>query len=184
MKRLILLLAVSCLAQSAPPIDADVFTTPNKLLTKYDEFTDKTRVSVMIPISSDGKTGLALIASGYYEGKKPKADAEGSLMFIIVGDQASHKDDLIYFLIDGERVEVKPLYSSHQNHNLNKTMELMALPPSFSAKEFQKLSAAKSFRGRIGSDLTFELDAAAKQRLGEIAKALQAEKQKEARTQQ
>jgi hypothetical protein len=177
--KLFLLALVLCVlpcfafAQSTPPIDTKMFQSPGKVVLTYDEFTDKTRVSVFIRLINTEASGLGLVATGFYNGKTPTDTTTVNLFFVFISEKAEHKDEPLYFLIDGERVEVKPIYFATRSPDDVKSLEILMLPSDLTPAQLYDLGTAKTFRGRIGGYLEFELNAADRQLLADVAAKLQ-----------
>lgn len=173
-----LVLCVPCFvfAQPAPPIDGKAFQSPGKIIVNYDEFTDQTRASVSVRLAEKDDAVLALLVTGFYAGKTPTSAAKVNVFFIFVAEKAECKDDSIFLLIDGERLEIKPVYHATHSPDKAKSIEVLMLPTDFTPAQLVELGAAKSFRGRIGGYLEFEIDATTRRLLTELAIALQKQK--------
>lgn len=164
----LVLLATSTSGQieSIPPLNLEIFKSPGKTLVSYDELTGKTSLQSLILLSEKLKSDVHLIVIANYEGRKPKKPLTALLvLFTITQASVSHKDDKVLFLIDDERVEVSPLYFSMPLSAPNEIIEGFVLPSPFGSKEVRLIGNASRIKGRIGTQLNFEINAAARQSL-------------------
>lgn len=171
---LLIVLALPCLAQVAdsPPINPAIFDKPGQVIRSFDEFTGKGRVEAFLPLQKDESGSLGLILSSTLAtNTKPFA----VLMLVAMSAKASHKDDALYLLVDGERYTLKPLYTELHTAN-GQACELLSFPAGYFADEMAALGEAKSLRGRIGGYWEFEIDAAARKTIAEFAKQMDKQK--------
>jgi hypothetical protein len=171
---LLALMSVAGLAQSKslPPIAKDALLNLGKIVMAYDEFTDKSKIEVIIPLQGGITDGVFLFALSTFDGRKVPSDLTGILSILTFSKKASHDGDALIFLIDGERVETKPTYVTAQ---ISETVhyEGMVIPAPLNGKQMRELGAAKQFKGRIGGYLEFEIGVKARSVLSDFAACLE-----------
>lgn len=170
---LLALMSVAGLAQveSLPPIGKDAIQNQGKIVTAYDEFTDKSKIETTISVADNGQgESLYLLAVSTFTGRKPKESPSAFLLLMSVSNKkASHETDNVLLLIDGERLEIKPIYTHTPPKSGSLFVEALVFPSYYSAKEIRLLSAAKQFKGRVGSYLQFEIGARVRGLLADFA---------------
>jgi hypothetical protein len=170
---LFILLPVSAASQvnSLPPIAKDALLNPGVIMTGYDRFTDKSKIEFIAPLQGDIKSGLSLFVLCTYDGRRTSPDLFGRITLMMFSEKPSHKDEAVIFLIDSERVEITPNYQTSQIAE-NLYVELLILPAPLNAKHFRELSEARSFKGRVGGFLEFEINHEARKLFAEFAKKM------------
>ncbi|MEP7341734.1 MAG: hypothetical protein ABI977_28635 [Acidobacteriota bacterium] len=140
-----------------PSIGKDALLNPGKVFTSYDEFTDKSKIEALIPVSGNNQVGVFLFVATEFVGRRARSPLDTSLVFWVVSEKATHRGDSIYLILDGQRVEVQPDYASGVLDDTKKMYEIFVMPKTLDLKGIVAIHQTKQFRGRIGKYLEFEL---------------------------
>jgi hypothetical protein len=159
-----------------PPLGKDAFLNPGKVVTAYDEFTDKSKIELLIPLRGDLKQGVFMMPVCVYSGRKPAEPLATNLAILVVSAKATREDEPLLLLIDGQRVELPVRYVANQAEGAKPAFEFFIIPVTFTAKQIRELSDAKQFKGRIGGYLEFEVGAPARALLAEFARKMDTHK--------
>jgi TonB family protein len=122
-------------------------STTTKIEVAYDRFEDKTRVSLLMPITSSSDSTLHLLVLDSSKGQS--YTPSGYVGFALLSEQNdlfADSNSTLYLLADGKRFELETKLSS-------KGTRLALLP----YLKFQSIAGAKKVEGRLGST-EFELN--------------------------
>lgn len=174
---LLALVSVAGFAQGKPmpPLGRDAFLNPGKVITAYDEFTDQSKIELLIPLRDDLKEGVFLMPVCVYEGRKPSGLPMTNLAVLVVSAKATREDEPLLLLIDGERIALTARYVANQAEEAKPAFEFFIIPVTFTARQIKELSDAKQFKGRIGGYLEFDVGPDARKLLAEFARKMAAQ---------
>lgn len=176
---LMLLFSTSAaLAQDAglPPIGKDAILHVGQVVSKYDKFTDKSKIELAMPVKDggQGKRGLYLFALCIYSGQVVPGNAKVVLGVVSIADKYKFESNSkIIFLVDGQRQVYEPQrFPTVTDDGL--VIELLLIQREFTVDELLKVANSTSFAGRAGGYEEFEVSAYRKRTLLNFATLMRA----------
>ena len=140
-----------------PPLGADAIEHLGSVVSKYDKFTDKSKLELALQVKGTFLNGVFFTAVCVYSGQVVPTNAKVVLGLAVVGDEYRYeKNNKIIFLVDGERQVYDPQRFPLPMSN-GKGLELLLIPREFSAGELVALAGARRLEGRLGSYDEFEI---------------------------
>lgn len=166
--------AVSGLAQDAglPPLGKDAIENVGQVVSKYDRFTDKSKIELALPVKGNDLDGLYLFAVCVYSGQAVPDNAKVVLGIVSIGEKYKFENnDKIILLVDGERQVYDPERFPRET-DFGPVIELLLIKREFSVDELLRLAAASELAGRAGNYDEFEVSASNRQKLLEFARRM------------
>lgn len=151
-----------------PPLGKDAIQHVGQVVSKYDKFTDKSKIELALQVEGEYLDGMFLVAVCVFSGQIVPANAKVVLGVAAVGDKYRFETkNKIILLADNQRQVYDPQrYPSTLSNG--KVLELLLIPREFSADELLTLASAQKLEGRAGSYDEFEVSAAQRQTLQEF----------------
>lgn len=157
-----------------PPLGKDAIEHVGQVISKYDRFTDKSKIELALRVKGEYLDGLYLVAFCIYSGQVVPDNAKVILGIVSVGDKFKFEtSNKIILLVDGQRQSYDPERFPRTSDG-GTVIELLLLKREFSVDELLKMVNATEFAGRAGGYEEFEVSAGQKKTLMEFAQRMQA----------
>jgi hypothetical protein len=169
------LVAVPASAQDAglPPLGKDAIEHVGQVVSKYDKFTDKSKIELALLVKGEELNGIYLVAFCIYSGQVVPDNAKVVLGVLSVNDKFKFEtNNKIILLADGQRQVYDPQRFQSATDN-GTIIELLLIPREFSVDELLTLASSSSFAGRAGGYDEFDVGAGQKRTLLEFARRMQ-----------
>jgi hypothetical protein len=150
-----------------PPLGRDAIENVGQVISKYDNFTDKTKIELALQV----KGGTFFIAICVFNGQIVPANAKVVLGVAAVGDEYRFEtNNKIILLADNQR----QVYDPQRYHSMSygRVLELLLINREFSADELLRLANVQKLQGRAGSYDEFEISPAQRQMLREFVRRM------------
>jgi len=155
-----------------PPIGSDAIQHLGNVVSKYDKFTDKSKIELAIQVRGTSLNGMFLTVFCVYSGRVVPVNAKAYIGLAAIGDQYKfEQNNKIIFLIDGDRQVYDPQRFPTRMSD-GKVLEFLLIPRDFNADQMAVVARAATVEGRLGGYDEFRLTATQRSTLAEFVEKM------------
>lgn len=160
-----------------PPVGADAIKNLGNVVSKYDKFTDKSKIELALQVRGSSLDGMFFTAFCVYSGQVVPVNAKAFIGLVVTGDEYRfEQENRIILLVDGERqVYVPQRYASRMSNG--KSLELLLIPQEFTSNQMAAFAKAVNVEGRLGGYDEFQFTAAQRATLAEFVDKMRGDSQ-------
>jgi hypothetical protein len=152
-----------------PPLGADAIQHIGNVVSKYDKFTDKSKIELALQVRGTTQNGMFLTVFCVYSGRVVPVNAKAHIGLAVIGDVYKfEQNNKIIFLIDGDRQVYDPQRFPTEMTN-GKVLEFLLIPREFNVDQMAAVAKAATVEGRLGGYDEFQLTATQRATLAEFA---------------
>jgi hypothetical protein len=151
-----------------PPLGADAIQHLDNIVSKYDKFTDKSKIELAIQVRGTSMNGMFLTVFCVYSGRVVPVNAKAYIGLAVIGDAYKFEENnKIILLIDGNRQVYDPQRFPTRMRT-GKVLEFLLIPREFNADQMAAVARAAKVEGRLGGYDEFQLTATQRATLAEF----------------
>jgi hypothetical protein len=151
-----------------PPLGADAIQHLGTVVSKYDKFTDKSKIELALQVRGTYLNGMFFTVFCVYSGGVVPVNARAHVGLAVIGDSYKFEENnKIIFLINGDRQVYDPQRFPSQITN-GKVLEFLLIPREFNVDQMAVLAGAATVEGRLGGYDEFQLTATQRATLAEF----------------
>ena len=151
-----------------PPLGADAIQQLGNVVSKYDKFTDKSKIELALQVRGTSLNGMFLTVFCVYSGRAVPVNAKAHIGLAVIGDAYKfEQNNKIIFLIDGDRQVYDPQRFPTQMTN-GKVLEFLLIPREFNVDQLAAVAKAATVEGRLGGYDEFQLTASQRATLADF----------------
>ena len=150
--------AVRALSQDAglPPLGKDAIEHLGKVVSKYDKFTDKSKIELALKVKGDDLNGTYLVVLCVFNGQTVPTNAKAVLGVAAVGDKNKFEtNNKIILLADDQRQIYDPQRFTFSLDS-GKVLELLLISRGFTADELLTLANATNLEGKAAATMSLK----------------------------